>query len=209
MQRRGIYIMNKISFRKYGRFVAAAIRFVIGLAYFAAGWFIISHILINTCSHEVHHWWTSWGANVYVYIAVLLVLRNTYHRFKWYISHTPAHVGCPKCHTVIALTRYGEERWLDAPVTLYVNFGTFRYRLTQSLLPIYMIMYRPYLQLDCPECGEKQVICPYCHEPIPQESVITLYDKPSKCPHCGKKIYTPVPLQEWEKELIKVKNLSD
>ena len=73
----------------------------------------------------------------------------------------------------------------------YVSFPEYR-------ILFYEIAYRPYLQLDCPECGEKQVVCPYCHETIEEESVNCNYEKPSVCPHCGKKIYTPVPAREWE-----------
>ena len=72
------------------------------------------------------------------------------------------------------------------------------FSFTEYRILFYEIAYRPYLQLDCPECGEKQVVCPYCHETIEEESVNCNYEKPSVCPHCGKKIYTPVPAREWE-----------
>lgn len=201
--------MSKIFIRKNGRVVVAVMRFFVGIAYIISGWLIITIILHFTCSNEVCQVWASWGGTMYGIIACIILLKNTYHRFKWYVSSTPVNAACPKCHAVLPFMRYGENRWLNAPVVLYVNFGTFRYRWTQQLLPIYMILYRPYLQLDCPECGEKQVICPYCHEPIPIEQVECHYDKVSVCPHCGKKIYTPLPLQDWEEELIKVAHISD
>lgn len=133
--------------------------------------------------------------NAYAILGTLIVVRNSIHRIKWYVRTNPANVRCTKCNHIISATRYNENRYLNAPFAILI----FDFSFTKKLIYFYKIAYRPYLQLECPECGEKQVICPYCHEPIPQESVMTLYDKPSKCPHCGKKIYTPVPLYDSDK----------
>ncbi len=143
-----------------------------------------------------------WPHYVYAIVMTLLILRNFCHRYKWYVRSYPAKIRCYKCHTIVPLTRYGEKRYLKAPLSLYIPPLRKLFNPAGDNTPIYKMLYRPYLQLDCPECGEKQVICPYCHEPIPQESVVCKYDKPSKCPHCGKKIYTPVPVQDWDDAII-------
>lgn len=180
-----------------------------GIAFIFWGVFVslilgICGVLEETSDIYMYAWYT------YVVIVLLIIIRNAIHRMKWYVCAHPTRIQCHQCRKTVPVRRYGDERCLNAPFGIYVSRKIIQFiHPISDKIPFFEIFYRPYLQLDCPECGEKQVICPYCHEPIPQESVITLYDKPSKCPHCGKKIYTPVPLQEWEKELIKVKNLSD
>ena len=121
------------------------------------------------------------------------------NRIKWYILTNPSKRQCTQCHTTVPLSRYKEEHYLKSPISLCVPKISDFFRFTQYRVLLYEIAYRPYLQLDCPKCGEKHIICPYCHEPIQEEFVICNYDKPSICPHCGKKIYTLVPMREWER----------
>ena len=129
-------------------------------------------------------------------VAILLVIKHAINYIRWYMCSKPAHTKCPKCRTDVPLTRYGEERFLSAPVTLFVDFDQLKSNMRTANMYFFKTTDRPYLQLDCPECGEKQVICPYCHEVIPPDKVKCYYDKPSLCPHCGGYIYTPVPLKD-------------
>ena len=171
--------MNRFVYRRIIRPLAAVLDFLCEIIIGIVGWLFISFLII-----------------MYAIGVIILSLRNIFHQFKWYIAKHPLRIECPKCHSEVKLSRYGEERFLNAPVVLYLE--TIRFQLIRIKQYFYQIAYRPYLQLDCPECGEKQVICPYCHEVISQELVVCHYNKPTKCPHCGKKIYTPLPLQESE-----------
>ena len=180
-----------------------------GIAFIFFGVFVslilgICGVLEETSDMYMYAWYT------YVVIVLLIIIRNAIHRVKWYVYKYPAKIRCPKCQKTVPVTRYNDERCLNAPFSLYVGgrYIAFIHPISDKI-PFLEMAYRPYLQLDCPECGEKQVICPYCHKPIPEEQVECHYDKPSVCPHCGKKIYTPVPLQDWEDELIKVAHISD
>ena len=161
-------------------------------------------LLLFICNAETVYNALSSSLCGYVYgvVATLGVLRNAYHRSKWYVCTHPIKTLCCRCHNLVSITRYGEERYLNSPISFFVIPLSKQFNFTLYKVLFYKIAYRPYLLLDCPECGEKQVICPYCHEPIPQESVVCKYDKPSRCPHCGKKIYTPVPIQDWDDAII-------
>lgn len=145
---------------------------------------------------------TVWPHYVYALVALVLVVRNIYHRVKWYVCAKPAKIPCPRCHANVALTRYREEKFLNAPLSLYLPKMKKIFVFTGYKQQFYKAWYRPYLQLDCPTCGEKQVICPYCHEPITQESVECHYDKPTRCPHCGQRIYSLTPVQDSEDYII-------
>lgn len=196
--------MKRIAIRKFFR-AAAAITAPFGDLALALVGFLLLALLAGACGNDVYNIWLSYGIFVYAFLVLLLIVRNAIHRFKWFVFTYPIQIRCPKCSTIVPLQRYGEQRYLDAPVTLYLE--TFRYQLKAQKSLFYMLAYRPYLQLDCPECGEKHVICPYCHEPIPPEFVVCKYEEPSLCPHCGKKIYTPVPLQDRD-NLIKLTDLT-
>lgn len=168
----------------------------IALAIF--GWLILCVILFICKAEALYDAFLSFGFYVYFVITFLIMLRNSWHRVKWYVKTYPIKIRCHKCHTIVPLTRYNEEEYLKSPISLCFPRPNQAFRFVGYKVLYYKIAYRPYLQLECPKCGEKQVICPYCHESIPQKLVECKYDKPSVCPHCGKKIYTPVPMREWE-----------
>ena len=159
---------------------------------------IIGYIILFTITDNL----PNWIFYVYAVCASLWVIKNALHRVKWYVRQHPIKMQCPKCESEVSITRYGEERFLKSPVSVFLPRFHHAFNFTGYKILFYKIAYRPYLQLECPECGEKQVVCPYCHEPIQQESVNCQYDKPSKCPHCGKPIYTPVPVQDSEDMII-------
>ena len=194
--------MNKVAIRRIIRPIAAALDFFCEIL---VGIFVmlIIPIFIHGCikNETVYHNWLSWGIYVYAAGVLIIALRNIFHQFKWYIKKTPSDMHCTKCHAVVPLTRYGEERYINAPIGLYLE--TIRFQWIRIKQYFYRITCRPYLQFDCPTCGEDQVVCPYCHEIIPQNIVKCHYDKPTKCPHCGKKIYTPLPLQ-YSDDLIEL-----
>lgn len=198
---------TRIIVRKFFRIAAALIYFLYGIGISAVIGIVI-HILIDLkCSQSVYDAWLSWGTYVYMAMALLWIIKITIHHIRWYILTSPSHTKCPKCQTKVSLTRYGEEKFLSAPVTLYVGFDQVKSKMRNANMYFLKTSNRPYLQLECPECGEKQVLCPYCHEVIPPEKVKCYYDRPSVCPHCGKYIYTPLPLQDGE-GLIKVKDIA-
>lgn len=157
-------------------------------------------IMLYACkvNSSVYDAWLSYGIYAYIGIAFLLVVRNTFHRIKWYVRAHPINIQCNKCHTQVPLTRYREEDYLKSPISFCIPKANQLFRFVGYRVLYYKIAYRPYLEVDCPDCGEKHVICPYCHDSIASESIECKYDKPSVCPHCGKKIYTPIPIQEWE-----------
>lgn len=176
--------------------VAYLIIFDILLAIF--GWFFLLFLLFVCRADALYNTFFSYVFYVYFIIAFLLIVRNAIHRVKWYVRVNPAKMQCKKCHTSVCLSRYKEEHYLNSPISLVVPKINDSFRFTPYRVQFYQTVYRPYLQLDCPICGEKQVICPYCHESIHEESVSCNYEKPSICPHCGKKIYTPIPMREWK-----------
>lgn len=163
------------------------------------GWIILSFILFACRLDSLYDALLSYGGYIYILASFFGVIRNTYHRVKWYVRAIPIHMRCLRCHTIVPLTRYNEDYYLKSPISICFPRISQLFRFVGYRVLYYKIAYRPYLQLDCPKCGEKQVICPYCHKPISQELVECKYDKPSVCPHCGKKIYTPVPMREWDK----------
>ena len=190
--------MDRIKLRKFERILAIFNYFIgtiaIGLALLMATSFV-SKKLFYWLSHRE-------GFIIYAIVVIAIALRNAIHFYRWYVRSHPINLHCSQCHTNVLLSRYKEQEVLSSPVRIYVE--TFRFQFIRLKQNFYWIAYRPYLQLECSECGEKQIICPYCHEPISQESVECHYNKPSKCPHCGKKIYTTLPLQESD-DLIKIK----
>ena len=161
------------------------------------GWFFLCFILFVCLTDTLYNALLPGLSCVYILITPVLIGRNAIHRIKWYVLTHPSKVQCTQCHTTVPLSRYKEEHYLNSPISLCLPKIS-DLRFTPYRVLFYEIAYRPYLQLDCSECGEKQVICPYCHKPIQEESVICKYDKPSICSYCGKKIYTPVPMREWE-----------
>lgn len=163
------------------------------------GWLFLSFILFACKLDTLYHALLSYGGYFYILAAFILIIRNIYHRVKWYVRANPVQMQCLRCHTIIPLTRYNEDHYLKSPISFCFPRINQLFRFAGYRVIFYKTAYRPYLQLDCPKCSEKHVICPYCHEPIPQNQVECKYDKPSVCPHCGKKIYTPVPMREWEK----------
>ena len=192
-------IMDRIKLRKFEKIIAAINYFIVTLAIGLAVLMLTSFI-----NKEVFYWLVQ--SKIYAIVIIAIALRNAVHFYKWYVMSRPINIQCPQCNTISFLTRYGEERYLTAPVTIYIE--TIRFQLIRIKQYFYLLAYRPYLQLDCPECGEKQVICPYCHKPISQELVKCDYKRSSKCPHCGKRIYTLLPLIESEDFLIKVKDIA-
>ncbi len=176
--------------------VAYLIIFDILLALF--GWIFLLFAFFVCGADALYNAFFSYGFYVYLIVVFLLIVRNAIHRVKWYVLVTPAKMQCKQCHTSVCLSRYKEEHYLNSPISISIPKFSKLFRFVQYRVLFYEIAYRPYLQLDCPVCGEKQVICPYCHEPIHEESVSCSYEKPSICPHCGKKIYTPIPSREWE-----------
>ena len=182
-------------FRRFIRPLAAVLDFSCEIILGIFGGLFISFLIIMVIENEaMYSMWMSWGIYIYAIGVFIIAFRNVFHQFRWYIAKHPLRIKCPVCHAEVKLIRYGEERYLNAPIVLYLE--TFRFQLIRIKQYFYWIAYRPYLLLDCPECGEKQVICPYCHEVIPQDEIECHYNKPTKCPHCGKKIYTPLPLQD-------------
>lgn len=171
----------------------------IALAIFC--WLLLMIILFLCKVDVAYNMFLSYGIYVYSVLAFLVILRNVFHRTKWYVRNNPTKIKCIQCQAIVTLTRYDEEQYLMSPISFCIPRITQIFKFVGYQVLFYKTAYRPYLQLDCPECGEKQVICPYCHQPISQESVMCLYDKPSTCPHCGKKIYTPVPIREWKDSL--------
>lgn len=198
--------MNRIDIRRCLRPLAAVLDFSCEILLGIFGWLFISFFISEIIKDDIaYHFWLSWGIYAYAVGVFAIALRNILHQFKWYIRNNPSEINCPQCREVVPLTRYGEEQYLRAPIILYLE--TFRFQFIRIKQYFYWISYRPYLQLDCSHCGEKQIVCPYCHEVIPQELVECHYDKPSKCPHCGKKIYTPLPLQE-SNDLIEITTIA-
>ena len=175
-----------------------------GIAFIFWGLFVLPILgicgaLEDTSGRCMYAWYT------YVAIVLLIIVRNAIHRTKWYVCEHPTRVRCHQCRKPVLARRYGDERCLNAPFGIYISGKIIQLiHPVSDKIPFFEILYRPYLQLDCPECGEKQVICPYCHKPIPQEQVECHYNKVSICPHCGKKIYTPVPLQDFKDEVVKL-----
>lgn len=195
-----MHIMEDI--RKFFRIVGASVRMLYGLMLIIVGWWILS-MIAAMLGGSLFNIWHLYGKYIYIVIALFFVARNTYHRFKWYVCANPIKIRCSNCQSVEYLERYGEKRFLKAPMALYIESLRYQFKFVGERLVLFELFYRPYLQLDCPECREKQVICPYCHEPIPPEEVKCYYDRPSVCSHCGKKIYTPLPLRD-SKDLIEV-----
>lgn len=163
------------------------------ILYAAIGWLLICAIS-HMCNIYLNRY-------IYFVIVLLLILRSVYHRSKWYVCTTPTKILCERCHTTVSLTRYREEEYFNYPFTISIILHPLS-SLIESMTHFYMAVYRPYLQLECPNCEEKQVVCPYCHQFIDKEAVECHYDKPSKCPHCGKKIYTLMHMSEWKKGVI-------
>ena len=184
--------------RKVFRIIGASVRMLYGLMLIFVGWWILS-MIAAMIGGNTFNTWHLYGKYLYIVIALLFVARNTYHRFKWYVCANPIKIRCSNCQFVENLERYGEKRFLTAPMALYIESLRYQLKFVEERLVLFEFFYRPYLQLDCPKCGEKQVIC---HEPIPPEEVKCYYDRPSVCPHCGKKIYTPVPVQDWDDAII-------
>lgn len=166
------------------------------LAFF--GWLIICLLLLICKADVLYNALLSYGIYAYTVIIVCVIIRNTHHRVKWYVRASPSQIRCSRCHAIVPLTRYYDEQYLKSPISLSFPRMNQIFRFVGYRVLFYETMHRPYLQLDCHDCGKKQVICPYCHESIPQEAVECKYDKPSVCPHCGRKIYTPVPIREWK-----------
>lgn len=194
--------MSKVvTFRKFDRVRVFVKEILGGIVLSIMGWLILTLIFLHTGDY-MYGVWLTWGMPVYALTMICLIVRNAVHKFRWYILRSPIDIQCPNCRTSNPLTRYGEERLLTVPIAIYLNFRTLRYNLYRSKLPIYRSFCRPYLQLTCSVCGAKQVICPYCHEQIPQESVECFHDKTSLCPHCGKKIYTPLPPQDFDESIM-------
>lgn len=162
------------------------------------GWIFLLFLLFVCKANVLYNIFFSYGFYVYGIIAILLIVRNAIHRVKWYVMDNPVKIQCTQCHTKVPLSRYKEKHYLNSPISISIPKISKLFRFVQYRVLFYEIAYRPYLRLNCPVCGEKQVICPYCHEPILEESVSCNYEKPSICPHCGKKIYTPVPMREWK-----------
>ena len=170
--------------RKFFRIVGVFVRVLYGAMLTLVGLWVFS-MAAAISGGNVFSTWHSYGKYLYLVMALLLVVRNTYHRLKWYVCARPIKIRCIKCQSIEHLERYGEKRFLNAPMKLYIESIGYQFKLVGQRIVLYEIFCRPYLQLDCQKCGEKQVICPYCHEVIPQEQVECHYDMPSKCPHCG------------------------
>lgn len=151
--------MNRFVFRRIIRPLAAVLDFLCEIVLGIAGWLLISFLIIMVIRNEAMYGiWLSWGIYVYAVGVFAIALRNILHQFKWYIAKHPLRIECPKCHSEVKLSRYGEERCLNAPIVLYLE--TIRFQFIRIKQYFYQIAYRPYLQLECTECGEKQVICP-------------------------------------------------
>ena len=180
------------------RVIKVAYLILVDILLMPFGWLFLLSILFVCRADTWYNAFLSYGLYVYIIIALLLIVRNTIHRIKWYVRDNPDKMQCKQCHTSVFLSRYKEEHYLKSPISVVMPKIRKWFSFTEYRILFYEIAYRPYLQLDCPECGEKQVVCPYCHETIEEESVNCNYEKPSVCPHCGKKIYTPVPAREWE-----------
>ena len=200
--------MNRVQIRKILRGIVVLNCFIYDIA-IGISVLIVGLIIFNQFTeYDWSEMYLFYDLYVPIYLAIIFVLAliNTYHRFKWYIRSSPIKIPCSKCHSTILAKRFQENRWLTAPKTLYVE--TIRFQFIRIKQYFYLTVYRPFLEIECPECHEQQVICPYCHEPISEESVECYFDKPSTCPHCGKKVYSPLPLMDSE-HLIKIKDIDN
>ena len=192
--------MDRIKLRKFEKIIATITYFIVTLAIGFAVLMITSFI-----NKEVFYMLSQ--SKIYAIVITAIALRNAVHFYKWYVKSSPINIQCPQCHTKVILRRYKEHELLSSPIILYIE--TFQFQLIRLKQYFYLITYRPYLQLDCPECGKNQVICPYCHEPLSIDAIKCEYNKPSKCPHCGRRIYTLLPLQDCDKHLIKIKDIAN
>ncbi len=183
---------------KIFRYIKVAYLIVCDILLAIVGWLFLCFIFFVCRADTLYNALLSYGIYVYILAALLLIVRNTIHRIKWFVLTHPSQIECPQCHTTVPLSRYKEEYYVKSPISLVIPKINKLFRFVPYRVLFYEIAYRPYLQLDCPQCREHQVICPYCHQPIQEESINCNYEKPSVCPHCGKKIYTPIPMREWE-----------
>ena len=189
-----MHIMNRIKLRKFERIMTMISIFIGTLA---IGFVIL--IIISFISKELFYWLLQ--SIIYEIIITVIALRNAAHFYKWYVKSHPISILCTQCHVKMSLSRYKENDVLSSPIVLYIE--KLRFQVIRLKQYLYWIMYRPYLELDCSECGEKQIICPYCHKPISHESIECHYATPTKCQHCGRKIYTTLPLQD-SNDLIEI-----
>jgi len=173
------------------------------------GWAFLAFLFFVCQAEDIYEAFVSYGGfYVYIVIASVIIIISSYHRIRWYIYANPVKIQCFRCSSLVPLTRYNEERYLQSPISLCVPRAKMAFRFIMYRILFYTITYRPYLQLDCPTCGKKQVVCPYCHEPIPQEDIVTKYNTISKCPHCGRRIYTLLPMRDWD-DVIYVGDILD
>ena len=116
--------------------------------------------------------WFFWGS-------FCLLFFTQRHLIQWYDRKHPAKMECPKCHKEVSLS-------VDSPYFKELSgFGNILRRLFiqeyQGMShDVKVTFFRPRLYLQCPQCGEEKVICPYCKHEI--DSMV------NKCPHCGKRI---------------------
>ena len=132
-------------------------------------------IIISFISKELFYWLLQ--SIIYEIIITVIALRNAAHFYKWYVKSHPISILCTQCHVKMSLSRYKENDVLSSPIVLYIE--KFRFQVIRL----------------------KQ--CPYCHKPISQESIECHYASPTKCQHCGRKIYTTLPLQD-SNDLIEI-----
>ena len=113
---------------------------------------------------------------IYICLCAIAILCGTIHHFRWFILRKKFNIPCHHCGKMVEATRK-EELEITLRVTpwahVYVYANAFHCQI-----------YRPRLYYQCASCCHEEYICPYCHESVGKE------DK--KCPHCERRIYTPL-----------------
>ncbi len=194
--------MNRRLYWKTDRQIDFWLRFIASLVGAAGLWLFISIVFAGLFPTILGAWLHS--ETIFAFIAIYLIadIITFVHEYKWFIRTHPMKRKCFKCGSEQLLTRYREEDYLTQKIlTIGLNIPLVS-DLSYMRICWYRKTLRPYLELNCTECEEKQVICPYCGKPIDAEQVESNYSHPSKCPHCEKKIWNPLPYKENQDVII-------
>lgn len=112
--------------------------------------FIIWSILISIFSqYEFMSLALSWygcAYDTYCILVLLFIVRNAIHRFKWYVGTYPTKARCSNCHYTSKVKRYGEDEYLNAPMTMYIPRGVRFFNIKSDKIPFFEMALRPYLR---------------------------------------------------------------